>query len=64
MYIKGSRQDRGAKQGVLTRGLMRCQENVFIEQINRSVPSKCYLNFLRVFLIVFNRNIAKHIDLE
>ncbi len=64
MYIRGSRQERGAKQGALTKNLMRYQEDVFIEQINRIIPSNSYLKFLRVFLIIFNRNIAKHIDLE
>ncbi|MFR9541634.1 MAG: C45 family autoproteolytic acyltransferase/hydrolase [Rikenellaceae bacterium] len=64
MCIKGSRQERGVKQGALTNDLMRYQEDVFIEQINRIIPSNSYLKFLRVFLIIFNRNIAEHIDLE
>ncbi len=64
MYVKGSRQERGAKQGALTKDLMRYQEDVFIEQINRIIPSDSYLKFLRLLLIIFNRNIAEHIDLE
>lgn len=64
MFVKGSREVRGAKQGALTKGLMRYQEDVFIEQINRIIPSESYLKSLRLFLIIFNRDIAHHIDLE
>lgn len=64
LYVTGSGQRRGARQGALTRDLMRYQEDVFIDQINRIIPSKSYLKFLRIFLIIFNRNIAEHIDLE
>lgn len=64
LYIKGSRQERGAKQGALTNDLMRYQEDVFVDQINRIIPSENYLKFLRFFMILFNRDIAKYIDLE
>lgn len=64
IYLEGSRQERGAEQGALTQSLMRYQEDVFIEQIKRIVPSDSYLKFLRLFLIIFNRDIAQHIDLE
>ena len=64
LYIAGSGIDKGAKQGALTAELMRFQEDVFIDQINKIVPSESYLGFLRKFLIIFNRNIAEHIALE
>ncbi len=64
LSLCGSRADRGAKQGALTKELMRYQEDVFVEQIGRIVPSDRYLGFLRLLLIIFNRNIAEYIDLE
>ncbi len=64
LYIKGSGEQRGAKQGALTEALMRYQEDVFIEQIRRIIPSDSYLGFLRYLLIIFNRDIAQYIDLE
>lgn len=64
MYVDGGGAARGAKQGALTKELMKYQEDVFIDQIRRIIPSDSYLGFLRTFLIIFNRNIAEHIDLE
>ncbi len=64
LLVKGSRQERGAKQGALTKDLMRYQEDIFIDQINKIIPSDSYLKFLRFFMIIFNRDIAKYIDIE
>ncbi|MFI3332221.1 MAG: C45 family peptidase [Rikenellaceae bacterium] len=64
LYVEGSGAVRGAKQGALTKDLMRYQEDVFIEQIRRIIPSDSYLGFLRYLLIIFNRDIAHHIDVE
>ena len=64
LYLVGSGQDRGATQGVLTKDLMKYQEDVFIDQIREIIPSDRYLSFLRVLTIVFNRNLGKYIPLE
>lgn len=64
LYIKGSGQERGAVQGALTKDLMKYQEDVFINQIREIIPSDSYLGFLRNFIIIFNRNLGKHIPLE
>lgn len=64
MYITGSGQERGAKQGALTQDLMQYQEDVFVGQIRAIIPSDSYLSFLRDFIIIFNRNLGKHIPLE
>ncbi len=37
---------------------MYYQEKVFIDQIRRIVPSESYLRFLRILIIVFNRDMA------
>ncbi len=64
LYIVGSGQQRGAKQGALTKELMKYQEDVFIDQIRRIIPSDSYLSLLRNFIIIFNRNLGEHIPLE
>ena len=64
LYLVGSGQHRGATQGVLTKDLMKYQEDVFIDQIREIIPSDRYLSFLRVLTIVFNRNLGEYIPLE
>ncbi len=64
LFIKGSNQDRGAIQGVLTADLMRYQEDVFINQIRNIIPSDSYLSFLHFFITLFNRDLGQHIPLE
>ncbi len=64
LYIKGSRQEKGAKQGVLTKDLMRFQEDVFIDKINEIIPSDSYLSFLRIMLMMFNRNLGEYVEEE
>ena len=55
---------RGAESGALLRDLMHYQEKVFIDQIRRIVPSESYLHFLRVLIVIFNRNMATYIPEE
>lgn len=55
---------RGAESGALLRDLMYYQEKVFIDQIRRIVPSESYLRFLRILIIVFNRDMATCIPEE
>ncbi len=64
LYVEGSDQVRGAKQGALTQDLMRYQEDVFIDKIHEIIPSDSYLGLLRCFLIIFNRNIGSFVPLE
>ncbi len=64
LYINGSGQQRGAEQGALTKDLMRYQEDVFIDQIRRIIPSDRYLSFLRSFIVIFNRNLGKYVPEE
>lgn len=64
LYVQGSGQERGARQGALTRELMKYQEDVFVNQIREIIPSDSYLSVLRTFLIVFNRNMGKYVPEE
>lgn len=64
LYVEGSGQERGARQGALTQDLMKYQEDVFVNQIRAIIPSDNYLSVLRTFLIVFNRNMGKYVAEE
>ncbi len=64
LYVSGGAEERGAKQGALTAELMRYQEDVFVDQIRRIIPSDSYLRFLRTFIVIFNRNLGEHIPVE
>ena len=55
---------RGAESGALLRDLMYYQEQVFVDQIRRIVPSERYLRFLRALVVVFNRDMATFIPEE
>ena len=64
LYIEGDAFERGVINGKLTKELIEIQEEAFVEQINKMVPSKFYLNFLKYFVAWFNRNIDNHITDE
>ena len=64
MKVSGSAPDRGYAAGRLSRDLLLYQENVFIEQIRRIIPSDSYLKFLHFFIIMFNRNLGENVPEE
>lgn len=64
LYVEGSGQERGARQGALTQELMKYQEDVFVDKIREIIPSDSYLSVLRTFLIIFNRNMGKYVPDE
>lgn len=51
-------------QGALLRDLMYYQEQVFVDQIHRIVPSDLYLSFLKVLITIFNRNLGEYVPEE
>lgn len=59
--LRGDAVDRGGAYGVLTKELLDYQEDAFIEQMNRIVPSPRKIKRLHKLIILFNRNMAKHI---
>lgn len=61
LYTAGSPEDSGAAAGALTADLMRYQEQVFVDQIREFIPSDGYLKFLRGMIVIFNRNLGRHI---
>ena len=64
MYIEGDPFERGVAFGKLTKELLFYQETAFVEQIQKLVPSKGYLKFLKYFIAWFDRNLDKNIPEE
>lgn len=64
MYVEGAPFERGNAIGILTSDLHEFQEDAFVNQIRKMVPSEFYLKFLKYFVAFFNRNIEDHIPLE
>ena len=62
--ISGSPIERGAKYGVLSKDLLKYQEDVFVNQLYEIIPSESWIEFLHKLIIIFNRNMAKHIPEE
>ncbi len=61
MYLEGKPFDMGVAGGKLTKELIEVQENAFVEQINKMIPSKFYLHFLKYFIAWFDRDIDQYI---
>lgn len=64
MYVEGAPFERGVVNGKLSKELVVSQEDYFSEQINKMVPSKSYLHFLKYFVGWFNRNLDKNVTEE
>lgn len=64
MYLEGAAFERGVAAGKMNRGLLRYQEDAFVEQIKNIIPSESYLGFLRLFIGIFNRNLPANVPEE
>jgi len=64
MYVEGNPFERGVVNGKLSRELVVKQEDYFNDQINKMIPSKFYLHFLKYFVGWFNRNLDKNVTEE
>ncbi len=64
MYVEGAPFERGVVYGKLSAELVKRQEDIFVDQIRRMVPSPSYLKFLRYFVGWFNRHLAENIAEE
>jgi isopenicillin-N N-acyltransferase like protein len=64
LYIEGAPFERGVAAGKLTRELMFRQEKIFVTEISKLIPSKFYLNFLKILVAIMNRRLNKHIGKE
>lgn len=64
MTVRGNAAERGTAFGKMAKDLLHYQEEVFVDQIRRIIPSDSYLKFLRFFLVIFNRNLGSYIPEE
>ena len=64
VYLTGNAFNRGVAAGKLEKELLKFQEDTFIEQIKKLIPSEFYLKILRIFIGVFNRNLSDNISDE
>lgn len=62
--ISGSAVERGTVLGRLAESEIAYQEQVFVDQIRRIIPSDRYLWFLHKLTLIFNRTMAQHITDE
>ena len=64
MYVEGNAFERGAVIGILNKELLEYQENVFIAELRKIIPSDFYLRFLKYLVAWFNRDIDDYVPLE
>ncbi|MDF2437943.1 MAG: peptidase [Bacteroidota bacterium] len=64
MYVEGDGFERGVTEGNLNRELAEKQEIAFVGQLQKMIPSKAMLNYLKFFIGFFNRNIDKYVTEE
>lgn len=62
--VGGSPVETGACLGALTEDLLYYQEDVFVKRLKEMIPSERYLNFLRILIVVFNRNMTSYVPQE
>lgn len=61
MYIEGNAYDRGIVYGKLASDLLYNQEKAFTDEIQRMIPSRAYLKFLKYIVKFMNRDLDKHV---
>jgi predicted choloylglycine hydrolase len=61
MYISGSPEELGIKNGILAQSLIKKQEEAFVAQIKRMIPSESYLKFLKYITSYMNRDLPDYI---
>jgi hypothetical protein len=64
MYVEGKPFERGVISGKLSKELIFHQEDAFVKEIGKIVPSGFYRRFLKYFIYWFNRNIDHYIPEE
>ena len=63
-YVEGQAYERGRVFGLLAEEQIVSQEESFIAQIRKLIPSESFLNTLKYGVVFFNRNLDKHVTEE
>ncbi|MCB0756531.1 MAG: peptidase C45, partial [Flavobacteriales bacterium] len=63
-FIEGKPYERGRVFGLLAEQEIVSQEDAFVGQIKRLVPSEGFLKTLKYGVVFFNRNLDDHVPLE
>ncbi|HVY74730.1 MAG TPA: C45 family peptidase, partial [Puia sp.] len=61
MYVEGPPYERGVINGKLSKELLQKQEEYFNDQIEKMIPSRFYLHFLKYFIGWFNRHLDHYV---
>jgi len=64
LYVEGEAFERGVYNGKLTAELVKKQEDAFVEEIKKMIPSKNFLKFLKYMTAWFNRNMDEYVPEE
>jgi len=64
MRLSGSPLELGVKNGILSKELIAYQEEAFVDEIKKKVPSEYYLNFLKYFIGWFNRDMDNYVPID
>ena len=64
MYVEGKPFERGVINGKLSQELVQKQEEAFVDQIAKLIPSKSYQHFLKYLIGFFNKNLPKNLTEE
>ncbi len=64
MYLKGNEFELGVKNGILAEELIHFQEDAFVTQLRKMVPSEFYLDLLKHVVAWMNRNLDQYIPWE
>ncbi|MFA8451729.1 MAG: C45 family autoproteolytic acyltransferase/hydrolase [Bacteroidales bacterium] len=64
IYVHGNPLQRGAKIGALSKTLIQNQEEVFVSEIEKILPSKTFMHTMKYFVGLFNRNLGEDIPEE
>jgi hypothetical protein len=63
-YVEGAPYERGLTFGLLAQRQIVFQEESFVAQIRKLVPSEWFLKTLKYGVVFFNRNLTEHISVE
>lgn len=63
-YLEGSAYQRGRAFGLLAEREIVSQEDAFVGQIQRLIPSEWFLKTLKYGVVVFNRDLDNHVPVE